>query len=158
MEQQVIQPIAENVWWVLPGKLAGIRKPTADELPALQASGIGAIVSVLDDPSNLDVYEQADIPCLWLPTKGGTAPSQEQIQDVQTFIDQQNYLGNGVAIHCTNGKRRTGTMLAAYLIQSGLSYDEAMQTIAIANPDLELREAQTTFLRALAGASSRENV
>lgn len=158
MEQQLIEPIAENLWWVLPGKLAGVRKPTADELPALQISGIGAIVSVMDDPSNLDVYEQASIPYLWLPTQGGTAPSHEQIQDVQTFIDQQNRLGNGVAVHCTNGKRRTGTMLAAYLIQTGLSYDAAMQTIAIANPDLELREAQTTSLQALAGASSDDNV
>ena len=112
-------------------------------------------MSVLDDPSNLDVYERAGIPYLWLPTKGGTAPSQEQIQDVQAFIEQQNCLGNGVAIHCTNGKRRTGTMLAAYLIQSGSSYGDAMQTIAIANPDLELREAQTTFLQTLSESATR---
>jgi protein-tyrosine phosphatase len=146
----VEQPITDNLWWVIPGKLAGVRKPTAEELSALQKSGVGAIVSVQDDPSNLDVYEQVGIPYLWLPTTGGTAPSQEQIQDVQTFIDQQNHRGNGVAIHCTNGRRRTGTMLAAYLIQSGASYGDAMQTLSLANPDLELREAQTTFLQTLA--------
>jgi hypothetical protein len=27
-----IQPIAENLWWVIPGKLAGVRKPTILEL------------------------------------------------------------------------------------------------------------------------------
>jgi len=84
------QPIADNLWWVIPGKLGGVRKPTAAELAELQTGGVGAIVSVLDDPSNLDVYEQAGIPYLWLPTQGGTAPSREQVQDLQTFIDQQN--------------------------------------------------------------------
>ena len=150
MEQQQIQPIKENLWWVIPGKLAGVRKPIAEELTELQAEGIGAIVSVLDDPSNLDLYQRSDIPHLWLPTIGGTAPSREQIQELQKFIDSQNHLGHAVAVHCTSGRRRTGTMLASYLICAGSSYDEAMQTILDAKPDAELREAQTTFLRELA--------
>ncbi len=152
MIQPTIQPIVENLWWVLPGKLAGVRKPTAEELPDLQARGIGAIVSVLDDPSNLDLYEQAHLPYLWLPTQGGTAPSPEQVQDVQTFIDHQNRLGHGVAVHCTNGKRRTATILAAYLIGAGSGYDTAMQMIWTANPEVELRAAQSDFLKALAAS------
>lgn len=151
MKQFVEKPILENVWWVIPGKLAGVRKPTPEEIAELKAAGIGAIVSVMDDPSNLDLYEQANIPYRWLPTKGGTAPSLEQIQDLQNFIEEQNQLSRGVAVHCTSGNRRTGTMLASYLIQSGSSYDEAMQTILSANPNVELREAQTSFLRALVG-------
>jgi len=145
-----VQTIAQNLWWVLPGKLAGVRKPIAAELSELQAAGIGAIVSVMDDPSNLDLYQQANIPHLWLPTKGGTVPSREQIQELQNFIDQQNHLGNAVAVHCTSGRRRTGTMLASYLIHVGASYGDAMQTIQMANPDVELREAQTIFLQELA--------
>jgi protein-tyrosine phosphatase len=144
------QPIQENLWWVIPGKLAGVRKPTAEELPQLQAAGVGALISVMDDPSNLDGYEQAGIPYCWLPTKGGTAPSQEQIQELQKFVDEQNHLGHAVAVHCTSGNRRTGTMLAAYLIQSGSSYDDAMGAIQRSNPNAELREAQTSFLQALA--------
>ena len=151
MDQQPIQPIKENLWWVIPGKLAGVRKPIAEELTELQMAGIGAVVSVMDDPSNLDVYEQSGIPHLWLPTKGGTAPSREQIQELQHFIDSQNQIGKAVAVHCTSGRRRTGTMLASYLIHAGSSYDSAIQTIQDANPDVELREAQSTFLRELAG-------
>jgi protein-tyrosine phosphatase len=151
MEQQATEPIKENLWWAIPGKLAGVRKPTAQEISELQAAGIGAIVSVMDDPSNLDLYQQAGMPHLWLPTKGGTAPTQEQIQKLQHFVDAQNQLGRAVAVHCTSGRRRTGTMLASYLLQSGSSYDEAMQTILDANPDVELREAQIAFLKELAG-------
>ncbi|NDJ18957.1 protein phosphatase [Myxacorys almedinensis A] len=149
-----IQPIEESLWWVIPSKLAGVRKPTPEELPQLKAAGIGAIVSVMDDPANLDAYQQAMLPYLWLPTKGGTAPSREQIQEVQDFVASQNRLGHGVAIHCTSGKRRTGTLLAAYLIYSGMAYEAAMQTILTANPNVELREAQANFLQALAERQS----
>jgi atypical dual specificity phosphatase len=114
------------------GKLSRVRRPTAAELAELAAVGVGAVVSVLDDPSNLEVYERSGIPYLWLPIKGGTVPSPEQIHDMHAFIEQQNHLGCGFAIHGTNGKRRTGTMLAAYLIQSGCSYDDAVPTLAIA--------------------------
>ena len=147
----VEQPIAKNLWWLIPGKLAGVRKPTAQELAELQAAGIGAIVSVMDDTSNLDVYQQANMPHLWLPIQGGTPPSQEQIQILQGFVEDQNQIGNAIAIHCTNGRRRTATMLAAYLIKSGSSYDEAMQMIQSANSEIDLREAQTTFLKELGG-------
>jgi atypical dual specificity phosphatase len=149
MEQQ-IQPIKESLWWVIPSKFAGVRKPTAEELTELKAAGIGAIVSVMDDPSNLDLYERSNIPYLWLPVKGGTPPSREQIQELQTFVENQNLLGHAVAVHCTSGRRRTGTILASYLISIGFSYREAMQTIQNANPDVDLREAQTTFLKELA--------
>jgi atypical dual specificity phosphatase len=149
--EQLTQPIAENLWWVVPGKLAGVRKPSPEELPQLQAAGIGAIVSIMDDPANLDAYQQANIPSLWLPTQGGTAPSRDQIQALQAFVDEQTGIGHAVAIHCTSGRRRTGTLLAAYLIRSGLSYDEAIQAILDANPAVELRDAQTIFLKELAG-------
>ncbi|MBW4522265.1 MAG: dual specificity protein phosphatase family protein [Scytolyngbya sp. HA4215-MV1] len=149
MTESLTQPITENLWWVIPGKLAGVRKPLPTELSELQALGIGAIVSVMDDPSNLEVYEQANLPYCWLPTQGGTPPSREQIQALQQFVDEQSLLGHGVAVHCTSGRRRTGTLLAAYLIQNGSSFDDAMQTILIANAEVELREAQLQFLKSL---------
>jgi atypical dual specificity phosphatase len=146
MEQSII----ENLWWVIPGKLAGVRKPTPAEIAELQTIGVGAIVSVMDDPTNLEAYEKAEIPYLWLPTKGGTAPSYEQIQSLQNFVEAQHQLGHGVAVHCTSGRRRTGTILAAYLIQTGSTFETALQRVLMANPDVELRAAQVEFLKILA--------
>ncbi len=146
------EPISKNLWWVIPDRLAGVRKPTADEIPELHLSGVGGIVSVMDDPSNLDLYESAGLPHRWLPVKGGTAPTREQIAELSDFVAEQNARGTGVALHCTSGRRRTGTFLAAYLIASGKSYEEALQIVLAANPDVELREAQLEFLRAFAQA------
>jgi protein-tyrosine phosphatase len=150
MQEQIL-PISAQLWWAIPGKLAGVRKPTESEIAELKSMGIGALVSVMDDPSNLDLYEQANLPYRWLPTRGGTAPSREQIQEFQAFVEQQNQQEIAVAVHCTSGNRRTGTMLAAYLIRAELSSNEAIQTILLANPKAELREAQITFLHDLAG-------
>ncbi|WP_416672435.1 phosphatase domain-containing putative toxin [Egbenema bharatensis] len=145
-----LQPIAENLWWVIPGKLAGVRKPTEAELSQLRAMGIGAIVSVMDDPGNLDLYQAANFPYRWLPTQGGTAPTSEQVRDFRVFAEQQIGSGHAIAVHCTSGRRRTGTLIASYLIATGSSYEDAVQQILSANPQVELREAQTTFLQNLA--------
>jgi hypothetical protein len=51
MEQETIQPISENLWWVIPEKLAGVRKQMAEELTELRATGVGAIASVMDGKS-----------------------------------------------------------------------------------------------------------
>lgn len=150
MERDQLQPITENLWWILPHKLAGVRKPnTSVELTQLQEIGISAIVSVLDDPSNLELYHQANIPYLWLPIKGGTPPNSEQLAKLNDFIDVQTAQGRGVAIHCTSGKRRTGTLLAAHLISKGIPLDDALQTLTKAKPDIDLREAQVNFLKEL---------
>ncbi|MEO1294777.1 MAG: dual specificity protein phosphatase family protein [Cyanobacteria bacterium J06636_16] len=146
--------LTESIWWIVPGQLAGMRKPEADELGVLKEQGIGAIVSVMDDPSNIDMYEAVGIPHRWLPVKGGTAPTQEQAKTFRTFVDEQIAAGHAVAVHCSSGRRRTGTLLGAYLVLTGTGYDEAVNAIAQANPAVEMRAAQLAFLKALANERS----
>ncbi len=150
MTEQQTQPISKNLWWVIPDKLVGVRKPTPDEISELKVAGIGAIVSVFHDSDNLNLYHQAEIPALWLPIAIDSVPSQAQLQKFQAFVEQQNGLGHAVAVHCSTGRHRTGTMIAAYLIRAGQSYQNAMKTILEANPDIELPEPQFLFLQALA--------
>jgi atypical dual specificity phosphatase len=52
-------PLIESLWWVIPDRLGGMRKPTPEEIHTLTEIGVNAIVSVMDAPSNLDLYEQA---------------------------------------------------------------------------------------------------
>lgn len=149
MEAQRTQPIVENLWWAIPEKLAGVRMPVAAELAELQTAGIGAIVSVFHEDSNLDLYQQTGILYLWLPIAVDSAPSSEQLQEFQRFIQHQNELNRAVAVHCSTGKHRTGTMLAAYLMSAGWTYQEAMQAILAASSQVGLPENQTAFLENL---------
>jgi atypical dual specificity phosphatase len=153
MEQQS-ESIIENLWWVIPGKLAGVRKPTATELKELQGAGIRAIVSVMHDKSNLELYERENIPHLWLPIQIASSPSRSQVEELIAFVDRYHRQGVGIAVHCTGGLHRTGTMLAAYLILNGSSAEDAMQTIETANSQAVLELAQSVFLRSLAAGNS----
>lgn len=149
MKEPAIQPIEENLWWIIPGKLAGVRQPLAKELSALQAAGVGAIVSVFHEPSNLELYQQSNIPFIWLPIAIDSVPTPSQLQEFIDFVDGQNQVGLAVAVHCSTGKHRTGTILAAYLIKTGSSYPEAMNALLSANPANELPDSQLTFLQKL---------
>lgn len=149
MSEQNLSPISEQLWWVVPNRLAGVRKPTEAEISELRNEGVGALVSLLSDDSNLDLYKKQAIPHIWVPTIGGKAPSLEQLNQIKTFVDAQETLGHAVVIHCSSGRRRTGTVLAAILILRGVSYESALSTISTANPDVELREAQINFLKGL---------
>ena len=139
-------PELPGLWWVMPGQLGGMPKPTPNQIPLLKAMKVGAIVSMMDDPSNLDRYTQAALPYLWLPTKGGTAPSLAQVEAFQALVTQQHQLGHGVVVHCTSGRRRTAPLLAAFLITIGISSQDALDRIHRANPQVELREAQHHFI------------
>lgn len=141
--------ISESLWWIISNRLAGVRKPAAEDLSVLKELQIGAIVSVLSDEANLELYKSYDFPHLWIPIKGGTAPSLSQLKQLKAFVDSQNKSGNAVAVHCSNGLRRTGTVLTALLIQRGSDYDSAMTAIQAANPAVELSEAQISFLKNL---------
>ncbi len=155
MEPTPIQPIRENLWWVLPGKLAGVRKPKPEEISELQAAGVGAIVSVFHEDSNLNLYKQVQIPHLWLPIEIDSVPSPTQMQTFQGFVDDQNGSGHAVAVHCSTGKHRTGTVLAAYLIRNGWSYENAIKTVLDASSQTELPDTQAQFLQTLIPDVSR---
>ncbi|WP_295614343.1 dual specificity protein phosphatase family protein [Chamaesiphon sp. GL140_3_metabinner_50] len=152
--EQATQPIVENLWWVIPGKLAGVRKPTAAELKELQTVGIGAIVSVMHDRSNLELYDRENIPHLWLPIQIASSPSRSQVAELINFVARYDRQGVGTAVHCTGGLHRTGTMLAAYLILNGASDKDAIVSISTANSQAVLELAQTVFLRSLAAGDS----
>ncbi|MBR8827831.1 MAG: dual specificity protein phosphatase family protein [Gomphosphaeria aponina SAG 52.96 = DSM 107014] len=139
----------EYLWWVKPEKLGGMSRPPLEDLPQLYQAGMRGIVSVMDEPSGIKEYQAAGFAALWLPIIGGKAPTIEQVQQFVKFADP--LLGNNqpVVVHCTSGNRRTGTLLAAYLIAKGETPDTAIQLIQKVRPTAELREAQISFLSQL---------
>lgn len=143
--------IIKESYWVTPAKLLGMRKPAdLEEVAELKAAGVGGIISLLDDRENLDMYGDSPIPFSWLPVKGGTTPTPEQVAEAGTFADTIHSQNKAIAVHCTGGRKRTGTLIAALLVRSGLSADAALAQVSKANPDITLSELQVNFLKELA--------
>jgi protein tyrosine phosphatase (PTP) superfamily phosphohydrolase (DUF442 family) len=139
----------DYLWWVIPEKLAGMPRPPLEDLPQLYNAGLRGLVSVMDEPSGISEYQQAGIAALWIPIVGGKAPTVEQVQQFITFADPIIAQNHPVAVHCTSGNRRTGTLLAAYLVAKGENPEQVMQQILQIRPTAELREAQIQFLHEL---------
>ena len=147
MSDQMTYP--DYVWWLIPGKLAGMSRPPLEDLARLYQSGMGGIVSVMDEPSGIEEYREAGFQALWLPITGGKPPTVEQVKQFVRFAKPLITSNRPVVIHCTSGNRRTGTLLAAYLIAEGELPKTALALIKEARPTAELRDAQREFLFSL---------
>ncbi len=141
----------DYIWWVIPGQLAGMPRPPLEDLSLLYQAGLRGLVSVMDEPSGILEYKQAGLAALWIPIIGGKAPVVEQVQQFVTFADPIIAQEQAMAVHCTSGNRRTGTLLAAYLVAKGEEPSTAIKRIQQARPTAELREPQIQFLQELPG-------
>lgn len=134
-------------------QLAGMRKPeTLAEVKTLKNHQVVAIISLLDDKENHQLYEQAQMPFLWLPVTGGTAMTTAQAHKTLAYI--QSTLADNpqgiVAVHCSNGHKRTGMLLAALQILRGSAAKTALENITQANPkSAAMNEKQRAFLAKL---------
>src|SRR5436190_2441695 len=82
-----------------------------DELPELYSSGVRAVVSLLNIPTDAAVYGSAGFAFLCLPVPDGGAPTLEQAIAFVRFVDEQRSIQRPVAVHCEAGLGRTGTMM-----------------------------------------------
>lgn len=135
-------------------QLAGMRKPeNLLEINSLKNNQVVAIISLLDNEENHQLYQDAQMPFLWLPVTGGAAMTSEQAKQAFAYI--KSILSDKpqgiVAVHCSNGHKRTGMLLAAMKILAGAGVDKAVQEVTTANPGaVAMNTGQRDFLRNLA--------
>lgn len=144
MSEPTLSP--DYVWWLIAKSLAGMSRPPLSDLPQLYRAGIRGIVSVMDEPSGIDEYQAAGFQALWLPITGGQAPTFQQVEQFRQFAQPLIEQNHSVVVHCTSGNRRTGTLLAAYLVAQGEKPEQAIARIKAVRPSAELREAQENFI------------
>jgi atypical dual specificity phosphatase len=155
----------DGFYWLIDGSLAGCRLPglrwqrgvadpasdaVGEDLLALRRLGVGALLSLTEEPLPLGDLERAGLVGLHLAVPDFTAPSPDQLGAALAFIDRHRADGTAVAVHCRAGQGRTGTVLAAYLIRGGRSAPEAIQAVRAVCPGaIESRE-QVAALQAFA--------
>jgi len=155
------------LWWVIPGVLAGMPMPFIhperrlngggaldaydDELKDLHLAGVRAVVSLLNIPSDMAVYDSAGFAFLCLPVHDGQPPTIEQASEFIHFIAQQRAAQRPVAVHCEAGLGRTGTLLAAYLISQGESAQAAISRVRAVERVAVETPRQVQFLHEFAG-------
>jgi hypothetical protein len=141
----------KNVFWLIPGKLAGRTGPNVDPWdPAeLKQNGIEAVLSVnggvLVDAGALEScgIRYACIPFSWNapPIPGDIEICLKALPRAFAFVQGNIEAGKAVMVHCTSGKDRTGLLMSYYLMRTrGMTVDEAI---------LEVRRVRPIALSAL---------
>ena len=120
----------------------------------LEARGITAVLNLR---SEFDDQEAGIAPprYLCLQTSDDYPPTLEQLDQGIAFISEEIARGGAVYVHCGAGIGRAPAMVAAYLISTGLTADQAWSRIREARPFIRPKPAQFEQIQRFA-AETRE--
>jgi atypical dual specificity phosphatase len=131
LSEKIVLP--KNFSWLEESKLAGCARPESEaELKELKSEGIKVIISLTGTPLYPEPLNRLGFDYLHSHISG--APSPIQLHEIIQFIREQNAQSKPVLVHCAEGKGRTGTVLAAYLVYKGLSTDDAIKKVRETRP------------------------
>lgn len=138
-------------WFDRPYLAAMARPDGPDELTWLRRQGIQLLVSLTEDPLRRDWVDDAGLLAMHVPVDDMTAPTQEQLHRCVSAIARARQQGMGVGVHCGAGLGRTGTVLAAYLVNQGFTARAAVERVRELRPNSvethEQEEAVAEFAR-----------
>jgi atypical dual specificity phosphatase len=131
--------------------LAGMGEPGTirmeETFTALKAVGIGAVLSLTEDNPYGHLLQSAGFSHCHIPVHDCHAPSMLQMAAAMSFIDDS--IGNGlrVAVHCMEGRGRTGTVLCAWVgRKERLNPEAAIRRIYELRPCSVITPPQRKFL------------
>ena len=128
-----VSKLPRNFSWMESSVIAGCGRPeSVIELEAAKKEGVAAVVSLTSTPLNPEVINRLGFAYLHSPLS--TMPSTQQLTQITHFIDSQKSQSHPVLVHCGEGKGRTGTVLAAYLVYQGMHADDAIQLVREKRP------------------------
>lgn len=122
---------------------------------SLLRKGIKADISLeekrIDSPFGVAFY-------LWLPTKDHAAPSLPQLKVGVQFLQQLVRQKIRCYIHCERGHGRAPTLVAAYLISTGMTIKEALAFIKKRRPAIHPNPRQRAMLQGFQKELSRKKL
>lgn len=134
-----------------PYRVAGMGEPWMETMPRvhadLKAQGIGAILTLTEDNLYGDHHLRAGFRLHHEPMDDGEAPAAAALERAVAFIDFALEKGEGVAVHCLEGRGRTGTVLGAWLAaRENLAGEDAILRLRSLRPYTALSLSQKSFL------------
>lgn len=130
--------------WVIHGLLAGGSAPESrEDLRTVSRAGVRLIVNLREreHAHPPDLLTPLGLRQLHLPVADWTAPTLPQTIEAIAAIDESHAAGEGALVHCAWGVGRTGTLLACYLVSTGMRPDAAIARVRELRPgSLEVDE------------------
>jgi atypical dual specificity phosphatase len=121
--------------WIDKPLLAALAQPqSSEDLLWLRQQGVELLVSLTEDRPRRDWVNEAGLLLFHEPMTDMEAPTQDQLDRVVSAMRRATERNMGVAVHCTAGLGRTGTVLAAYLIAQGQTAQNAIARIRRLRP------------------------
>ena len=146
-------PLLDQILFGLlePYPVAGMGEPwkskIRETLAALREKGIGAVLTLTEEDYLGLEYASTGFLHLHAPIDDYEAPGRNTLMQAVDFIDQCLDRGEGVAVHCLEGRGRTGTVLAAWLARKeNLDGEAAIRRVRSLRPVTALSPAQKQFL------------
>jgi atypical dual specificity phosphatase len=121
--------------WLYPDRLLACAYPWGpDGLADLAEQGISVVVNLHERGHDAERLARFGLTEVHLPVPDFTAPTADQLTRGVRAINRALVAGQRVAVHCAAGLGRTGTLLACYLVSTGLEPKAAIARIREVRP------------------------
>ncbi len=151
-------PLLDQILFGLigPYKVAGMGEPwkahLEETLAHLREQGIGAILTLTEDDLLGPGYLSNGFLHLHEPIDDYEAPTDGAVERSLAFLDDCLARDIGVAVHCLEGRGRTGTIICAWLARKeSLAGEDAIRRVRSLRPVTALSPSQKAFLLACLG-------
>ncbi len=122
--------------------------PSPAELHRLKDQGIDTIISLTLPVPDEAVIRRLDLKHHHFPLPDMSAPDMGFIERFVAVLQHELDQGHSVAVHCGAGLGRTGTLLACYFVNEGLSAPDAIRRVREHRPgSVESRQQEAAVQR-----------
>ena len=122
--------------WVIEGQLAASGLPSSKrQLKWLEDHGVDSILTLTETPLPKEWADGSRLSLKHVKMFDHAPPTQEGLEESTRYISAQIADGKSVLVHCLAGVGRTGSVLAAFLVErDGKTADQALAHLRSIRP------------------------